>query len=257
MNAFDFRVSSVLFAYRRLYSPGTTLQMAGRQAHGLTLILQGTLKISFSDGIEAVANEGDIILQRLGDKYRLEALGDLPTDYVVISYLTEEADFPTAALPSCRVFSPTHRHRYRDAFLRAAETYGSPAVCGKTLLRALVQEILCHIINEHYTRALFDEDDPVKRAKFFIEESFDQSIGIPEISAAACCSPSYLRTLFRNAFGESPMHYLNRTRIEHAKEMISSNLFRMEEIATACGFQNVYYFSRVFKSYTGISPGKY
>ena len=257
METYDFRVKSVPFAYRRIYAPGKAIQMSGRSAHGLTLVMSGKLQISFQNGKTEVAGEGDIILQRFGDVYLLEAIGDSPTEYIVISYLTEEKDFADTVLPNCHIFTSEHRRRYRDAFERAAETHGTTSVCGETLLRALVQQILCHIINEHYTRTLLCRDDPVERAKFFIEESFDQNVGVREIANAACCSPSHLRALFRKVYGESPIHYLNHTRIEHAKEMLSSNLFRLEEIATACGFQNVYYFSHVFKAYTGVSPGKY
>ena len=257
METYDFRVKSVPFAYRRIYAPGKAIQMAGRSAHGLTLVISGALQISFQNGKTEVARKGDIILQRFGDVYRLEAISDSPTEYIVISYLTEEENFAEVMLPDCHIFTSEHHRRYRDAFERAAETHSTISVCGETLLRALVQQILCHIINEHYTRTLLYRDDPVERAKFFIEESFDQRIGVREIANAACCSPSHLRALFRKVYGESPIHYLNHTRIEHAKEMLSSNLFRLEEIATACGFQNVYYFSHVFKAYTGVSPGKY
>lgn len=257
MSAYDFHVKSVLFAYRRIYAPGTAIQMARRGAHGITLVISGELQISFPNGNTEVAREGNIILQRQGDVYRLEAISESPTEYIVISYLTEEEDFTETVLPNYRIFFSEHRRRYRDAFERAAEAHGSPTACGAPLLRALVQQILCHIINEHYTRTLLGKDDPVARARFFIEESFDRNIGVAEIAAAACCSPSHLRTLFRLAGGESPIHYLNRMRVEHAKEMLSSNLFRLDEIAAACGFQNVYYFSRVFKTYTGVSPGKY
>lgn len=256
MDVYDFHVQSVPFAYVRKYLPGTVLQMNERKAHGLTLVLSGELCISFADGESYCAHEGDIILQRYRDAYRLEAVGETPTEYIVISYLTREEDFSSTILPPCRLFSTEHRRRYRDAFSRAAETHGAPGVCGNALLRALVQQILCHIIQEYHTRTI-SKDGPLACAKHFIESSFERDIGISDIAAAACCSPSHLRTLFRNSCGESPIHYLNRMRIEHAKEMLTSNLFRLEEIASACGFRNVYYFSRVFKEYTGISPGKY
>ena len=78
-----------------------------------------------------------------------------------------------------------------------------------------------------------------------------------DISASVGFSPSYLRALFAERVGESPMHYLNRIRIEHAKEMLSSRVFTLGEIASACGFQNEYYFNSVFKKITGVPPGKY
>jgi AraC-like DNA-binding protein len=39
--------------------------------------------------------------------------------------------------------------------------------------------------------------------------------------------------------------------------MIRSGIFTLQEVAQSCGFRNEYYFSRVFKQYTGTPPGKY
>ena len=46
-------------------------------------------------------------------------------------------------------------------------------------------------------------------------------------------------------------------RVERAKKMLESGIFRLDEIAAACGFANVYYFSTVFKAVTGTPPSRY
>ncbi|MBQ9784566.1 MAG: helix-turn-helix transcriptional regulator [Clostridia bacterium] len=256
MESVDFSVGTVAFAYRRTYRPHQALNMVERRHHGLTLVLSGTFHLTYANGTTATANANDVLLQRMGDSYRLEA-GDAETEYIVISYLTEPADFPVRALPADAIFTPMHLHRYRDAFERAAHVYSSYSVCTEPLLRALVQEILCNIIRESYPRALSASENPAACARYYIERHFDREISAEEISRAAGCSPSHLRMLFKKEYGESPTRFLNRVRVERAKEMIVSGIFMLKEIAIACGFQNVYYFSRVFKSFTGVPPGKY
>ena len=90
-----------------------------------------------------------------------------------------------------------------------------------------------------------------------MDQYFDCPLSIENIAAVVGLSSSYLRTLFQKSENESPNHYLNRVRIEHAKQMLLSEMFTIDEVAYACGFQNVYYFNRVFKKFTGITPGKY
>ena len=116
---------------------------------------------------------------------------------------------------------------------------------------------MCNIIRENYPRALSSAKNPVVAAIYYIEEYSNHFLTSEDIASAAGCSQSHLRYLFRKAYGESPMHYLNRVRVERAKEMISTDMFTLNDIASACGFRNVYYFSRVFKEFTGVSPGKY
>ncbi|MBQ7335079.1 MAG: helix-turn-helix domain-containing protein [Clostridia bacterium] len=253
----DFNVCKVAFAYYRVYRPQYCLHMREREHNGLTLVLSGQLKLTSPDGESVIARENDIIFQHIGDSYRLEATGDTNAEYIVISYLATSPQTLDTLLPDMRIYTPEHRRRYRDAFERAARTYSAGGICSEALLRALVQQILCHIIRENYPKALCAADNPAAYAKYYMEEYFDQFLTADAIAKAAHCSLSHLRVLFKKAYGVPPMHYLNSVRVERAKEMLSSGLFRLEEIATACGFQNVYYFSRVFKSFTGISPGKY
>jgi AraC-like DNA-binding protein len=53
------------------------------------------------------------------------------------------------------------------------------------------------------------------------------------------------------------VQYVARLKTDRAKELLSTGLYTVTEIALLCGFKNVYYFSRVFKNAVGISPGKY
>lgn len=54
-----------------------------------------------------------------------------------------------------------------------------------------------------------------------------------------------------------PVKYLTQLRIEYAKELLITGRYSIGEIAEMCGFENVYYFSTVFKKHTGIPPSKY
>jgi YesN/AraC family two-component response regulator len=46
-------------------------------------------------------------------------------------------------------------------------------------------------------------------------------------------------------------------RINHAKELISTTSMKISEIGQAVGFADIYYFSKVFKKATGITPSDY
>lgn len=250
----NFTVTEVDFAFYKKICPPYSKPIKQRPYYGLTLVGSGSLKITL-DGKQYVARKGDIILQRKGDSYRLET--DETTEYIVISYMCDPVEELERILPPCHVFHTERSYRYADAFEHAASIHFSPGVCSIPLLRAVVQEILCNIIRENYPRSLSSANNPIVAARYYIEEYSNHFITAEDIAAAAGCSQSHLRYLFRKAYGESPMHYLNRVRVERSKEMISTGMFSLSEIAVACGFRNVYYFSRVFKEFTGVSPGHY
>ncbi len=51
--------------------------------------------------------------------------------------------------------------------------------------------------------------------------------------------------------------YSQRNPIKRAKQMIRFEMFSIDEVSSAYGVQNVYYFNRIFKKHTGITPEKY
>ncbi len=255
MKEIDFTVTDVAFAYKRHFDKGHVFTASKRAAHGLTLILSGELELTMN-GEKHIATQGAIIMQRQGDSYKLTTLSEGGVEYIVISYyVTPEEEF-LGHMPD-RLFYSEHFGRYRHAFENATRLFTSTGVCNKTLLRALVQEILCNIMDEHYSMLLYTQRDLIEYAKRYMEQYFNSPLSVENIASVVGLSPSYLRTLFRKSENESPNHYLNRIRIRHAEEMLNSKMFTISEIASACGFQNVYYFSRVFKKFTGFPPGRY
>lgn len=70
-------------------------------------------------------------------------------------------------------------------------------------------------------------------------------------------SPDHFRKLFLEATGKTPLQFLMSKRITYAKQLLEarklSNL-SIKEISQMAGFNDYYYFSRVFKKLTGVSP---
>lgn len=72
-------------------------------------------------------------------------------------------------------------------------------------------------------------------------------------------SEDYIRAEFKKIFHLSPIEFLTKTRIEHAKKLLEiySSSLAVSQVAEMCGFDDVCYFSRRFKQFTGMSPAEY
>ena len=70
-------------------------------------------------------------------------------------------------------------------------------------------------------------------------------------------SYSYFKRLFIMKFGISPIKYITKKKIMYACDLLISNKYSVSEIAEIIGYENVYYFSRVFKETTGMSPTEF
>ena len=98
----------------------------------------------------------------------------------------------------------------------------------------------------------------LRPAVSYIAEHYDEP-GITNEQLAALCGIStvYFRKSFASVYGVSPIRYLHDLRIRRAKDMLSSDYGSVSEVAESVGYGSVYHFSKMFKQYTGLSPGQY
>jgi len=97
----------------------------------------------------------------------------------------------------------------------------------------------------------------LKKAERFILENFTRRISLEEIAKASGFSAPYFSTIFKEEMGENLSSYLNRLRVEKAGYMLTGTNLSLGRIARACGFEDQSWFSKIFKHYAGMNPGKY
>jgi len=97
----------------------------------------------------------------------------------------------------------------------------------------------------------------LRKAERYIWENYSRKISLEEIARASGLSAPYFSTIFKEEMGENLSGYLNRLRIEKAATLLMETAKSLNEIAGLCGFEDQSWFSKIFKSYTGMSPGKY
>ncbi|MGF1742750.1 AraC family transcriptional regulator [Vibrio profundum] len=91
----------------------------------------------------------------------------------------------------------------------------------------------------------------------YIQENFHRNISRSNIASRFNISPNHLSRMFRQQGHMTLADYITWVRIDRAKFMLKRYEFRLAEVATRCGFQDVNYFFRVFKTRTGCTPSEY
>ena len=99
----------------------------------------------------------------------------------------------------------------------------------------------------------------VNDAVDFIDSNYsriDMSLNL--VADTIGVNASYLSNIFKKEKGCSLSKYLTQTRLEQAKKYLTEYPDKtLIEIAESIGYSDVYYFSKNFKKYYGISPSKY
>lgn len=98
----------------------------------------------------------------------------------------------------------------------------------------------------------------IKPAVDYIEAHFcDGQFDYKRLPVLCGISYTHFKNLFRQEFGMPPIRYLADRKIRYACDLLKSHRYGVTEISEMTGFENVYYFSKVFKQTTGLSPSFY
>jgi YesN/AraC family two-component response regulator len=97
----------------------------------------------------------------------------------------------------------------------------------------------------------------MRKAESFIKENFTRKISLREVAKIAGLSAPYFSTIFKEEMGENLSKYINRQRVQKAGRMLLETDLSLSDISNACCFDDQSWFSKIFRSFTGISPSKY
>jgi len=101
------------------------------------------------------------------------------------------------------------------------------------------------------------KDKLIAMIQDYIDENLKGKLQLNEIADAFGLSPAYLSVLFKKNTDIGFSEYVYTRKIEHAKKMLLSDDMKVYEVADALGFESAYYFSKVFKKVTGVSPREF
>ncbi|MDR2516753.1 MAG: helix-turn-helix domain-containing protein [Spirochaetaceae bacterium] len=121
------------------------------------------------------------------------------------------------------------------------------------LLRLIAERLSSNIFSFKGVR----HASALRRAERFIWDNYTRKISLDEIARASGLSGPYFSSIFKEEMGEKLSNYLNRLRVERAMTLLAESDKSLNDIAASCGFEDQSWFSKIFKSFTGVTPGKY
>lgn len=133
------------------------------------------------------------------------------------------------------------------------------------LVRGLLYSLLGIIVQEKYYHAAdlqnLDNDrkhiQQIKQAFRLINTCYDSALTLEQMAEAAQLSPSYFCKVFMKMTQKRPIEYLNYYRTEVACNLLSTTALSVIDISYRCGFNNLSYFTKLFKKYHHITPTGY
>ncbi len=176
----------------------------------------------------------------------------------------EQNGIPVMSLEFCDLIKSD---KIFGLFLRIANEFkkvrsGQSDICTVADLRCLVLSLLSELCRDHIhsrspeKRANTTSAEHVKATMTYMRTNFAQEITLDMIAEHVGISKYHLSREFRRLTGTTIFDSLNIIRCKEARHLLDDGA-TVSEAAAACGFENLSYFSRTFKRYTGKLPSEY
>ena len=124
----------------------------------------------------------------------------------------------------------------------------------KTILQSIMVDLLISDQHKDFKNIHYNK---IEEAKLYIQDHLTDSVTVKQLAAIAEMSESYFRKIFREINGMSATQYMIYLRINKAKDLLASGTVNVTETALLCGFNDVFYFSILFKKNVGITPSEF
>jgi AraC-like DNA-binding protein len=121
------------------------------------------------------------------------------------------------------------------------------------ILHKILGDFTERVANVH--RAHFSKD--IRLCQEYIFNHLYDDLSLSVLSKQLQISPSYLSRKFKEETGEALRIFIQRQRIEEAKNLIVFSDYRLSEIYTLLNFHDQSYFIKVFRKHTGFTPREY
>lgn len=99
-----------------------------------------------------------------------------------------------------------------------------------------------------------DEAQRLPEVLEYIMENYPEKIEIPALARMALLSVKQFERNFKKEYGEAPLRYIHRIRLEAARQLLAVTRHPIGRIAQETGFYDTSHFSRQFQRHTGLSP---
>lgn len=131
------------------------------------------------------------------------------------------------------------------------------------LIDITLQELLVRLMQTQARNLIIDRyQERADNHRFayvvkYIKQNLSEDLNIDKLSGMAYMSKSHFFRSFKNELGITPLEFIIKERIKHAKKLLSQPNYSVSDACYHSGFSNLTHFTILFKRYEGITPSLY
>lgn len=200
-------------------------------------------------------SKGNLTYSEFTFSYDYGKMGNLKVPFRELLWLYSGLRFP--GWSSVVSLDQVQRTELRDILNRISQLKESESALRFFRFYRSISELFAFLALVQAPNNMERENDlssRLSKARNYMHSHYDSKISLEKLSSVACVSKGHFQRAFKIKYGVSPVTYINQYRISAAKNLLSTTSLSCAEIASEVGFEDIFYFSKVFKKVTGRNP---
>ena len=235
---------------------GETIRIRNRPHTQIHACLSGE-RSYFVDGKPLLSiRAGDVLVMPAHTSYDTRAESETGAEGLNVLFYLRDAAMREIVLDSVPFIVRDEDGAYRRDLQAIYDDYLKG---GYALLRAkgTLLALLCRLFTQHAMEAAAGCADSIAPALWQIENNLTDRLDMDALAAMCYMSRSTFFRRFKSEVGLSPAAYHMRLRLGKSRDLLSSGLYTVEQVAAVMGFYDAAHFCRLFKRETGEQPSRF
>lgn len=228
-----------------------------------------------------ILKAGELVFHKPNEFHSIHATGKIAANATVVSFVCHSSCMKSFE-HKILFLNDFEKHCLSMALSEAEQTYkplqtAPPIISlqkqksapfgGDQLIKSGLEQMLIHIYRRQdsihirqrtiYSNQHLNYQQIIKNIKELLEVNLSKKITLDLISNELKISVSQVKKIFKQETGLSIITYLTNLRIDESKRLIHESTLNFTQIAEQVGYENIYYFSKVFKENTGMTLTEY
>ena len=173
--------------------------------------------------------------------------------------LAARKNYKPAIMELVESYPVKNAYRFVELFNKLYETFQDKSVNGLFHTKAYMFLIIAEFLDDLKSseRAASNGIDYVAQFIDYTMHHYSEEIDLNEVVREYGISPSRFRAIFKHRMNRAPLEYIIDYRIEQAKKLFALHQYNISEVGYMVGYDDMHYFSRLFKQKVGCSPSDY
>lgn len=232
-----------------------SLTVRNRPSNALIYVNRGAMKYH-TEGGEFTVRPGNLIYIPEGSFHKYVILTP-DTECLEVDFAVSGTDGKSYSLSEYAVPFLDDGEKYLHLINAIISDYSPVSVNLKLKCLSALYELMSDLVGNFPCSDTGTVRKKLVPALNYIETHSSEDICIEKLAEMCFMSESHFRRLFKAEMGVSPLKYKTNLRMKKAADLLSAGTLNVGEISFVLGFENIYYFSKMFKQVYGVTPTDY